>query len=251
MKALIGFCFFCLILMNPLEANSALKAHQAYLLGEKATSLPKREEYFNEALKHYSKIEGKSAKLYYNMANCYYQLDQAGIAIWYYYKAQALAPRDKKITQNLIRAQKRSQVQPPAIDKVLSTIFFFHTKFLSHEKKIIFYSLLILTFILGSLFIWLNRTVLRTLTLYLLAPLTIFGVSLSIDYLNRYSKAVLVQPSLIRCDAGTQYKEVSSEIELAGQKVKVLQMSQDQEWVKIKTSDNKQGYVAAEKIRML
>ncbi len=240
-----------LILITPLFAGSLEDAHQSYLLGEKATETEERERYFNQALKSYSEVESEDAKLFFNIANCYYQLDRRGMAIWYYHKAQALAPRNKKIEQNLNRAYQQSAMTPSAMEKVISQLFFFHTKLLPSERQMLFYLFSLTAFMLLSLFIWLKKPLFKTLSIYALALLAVMGTSLVVSNQSKHLSAILIQPSLIRCDAGKHYKEVDSRLELAGQKVKVLEISPDEKWVKIKVPSHLEGYVPAEKIRML
>jgi len=137
------------------------------------------------------------------------------------------------------------------MEKVTSQLLFFHTKLLSSERQILFYLLSFIAFILLSLCIWLKKALFRNLSIYSLALLGIIGTSLVVSNQNRRLSAILIQPSFIRCDAGKHYKEVDSKLELAGQKVKVLEISPDEKWVKIKAASNLEGYVPAEKIRML
>jgi tetratricopeptide (TPR) repeat protein len=232
-----------------LFANPSEEAYEAYLLGEQAIEREERELYFNKALKQYSMISPKSAQLYFNIGNCYYQLDQGPIAIWYYQKAKALDPRNQRIEDNLHKALVKAQIEPSSMRQVLSRLFFFHTLLLSHEKELMFYFFSVFVFILGSLFIWLNHSFLKTTAGILLVPLLALGVSLGIDRIQFSSKAILVHPSLLRCDAGKQYGGISDEIELAGQTVQIIEFSKDENWVKIKTSKKKVGYVLKEKVK--
>ncbi len=59
---------------------------------------------FQRAVELYHSIEGQglaSAKLYYNMGNAYFKMDDMGHAILYYNKALRLAPGDQDIRYNL------------------------------------------------------------------------------------------------------------------------------------------------------
>ena len=65
--------------------------------------------YYKEAIDRYSSIlesDQHSAELYFNLANCYYKLNDVGSSIFYYEKALQLSPDDTDILNNLGYAQK-------------------------------------------------------------------------------------------------------------------------------------------------
>ena len=65
--------------------------------------------YYKEAIDRYDSIlesNQHSAELYFNLANCYYKLNEIGPSIFYYEKALQLSPNDSDILNNLGYAQK-------------------------------------------------------------------------------------------------------------------------------------------------
>ena len=65
--------------------------------------------YYKKAIVHYETIlesNQHSAELYYNIANCYYKLNEVGPSIFYYEKGLQLSPNDPDILNNLEYAQK-------------------------------------------------------------------------------------------------------------------------------------------------
>ena len=65
--------------------------------------------FYQDAIELYSSILESnlhSAELYYNLANCYYKLNEIGPSVFYYEKALQLAPNDPDIINNLGYAQK-------------------------------------------------------------------------------------------------------------------------------------------------
>jgi hypothetical protein len=65
--------------------------------------------YYKKAIIHYESIlesNQHSAELYYNIANCYYKLNEVGPSIFYYEKGLQLSPNDPDILNNLEYAQK-------------------------------------------------------------------------------------------------------------------------------------------------
>lgn len=70
---------------------------------------------FNEALNLYNQVSestGTSAKLYYNIANCYYRLGAMGKAIVNYERALRLDPNDRDIRDNLQFVNSRITDEP-------------------------------------------------------------------------------------------------------------------------------------------
>ena len=78
-----------------------------------------QQENYSEAIKIYEEIlnNGKiSGKLYYNLGNAYYKIDEIGKAVLYYEKAKILMPDDENIKFNIklanVKVQDRIQVPP-------------------------------------------------------------------------------------------------------------------------------------------
>lgn len=72
---------------------------------------------YEEAIALYEKIlseEYHSAAVYFNLANCYYKLDEIAPSIYNYEKALLLSPGDKEIKENLTFAQnmRLDAIQP-------------------------------------------------------------------------------------------------------------------------------------------
>ena len=84
--------------------------------------------YYKEAIGQYDSILASgqhSAELYFNLANCYYKLNEVGPSIFYYEKALQLAPDDLDILNNLGYAQKMTidaiqEVPESGVSKLLS-----------------------------------------------------------------------------------------------------------------------------------
>ncbi len=97
MKRFVYFVLVCLIASSAAFAGNRdslwMKANNAYSLGEYTT-----------ALEYYRQIEDKgymSAKLWYNIGNAYYKLQDDGRAILYYERALKLDPANGDIKNNL------------------------------------------------------------------------------------------------------------------------------------------------------
>lgn len=242
--------FIMVLTFTTLNAHRFEEAYSMYQKGEAAEQLSEREYCFNQALKYYSEYEFPNGKLYYNIGNCYYQLNQIGMAIWYYHKALHLLPRDAKIKENLQKAQQLANVPESLWDKIGHQLLFWHYSLSPSEQTRSFIIFSLLAFIFGSLFIWFKKALYKYLAIVFLVSCAAFGSSRTWEHYHS-KVAVFIQPALLRCDAGMQYKEVDQELIVSGQKVKVLEVSPDAEWLKVQTHDHKTGYVAAKQVRLL
>lgn len=69
------------------------------------------DEKYEAAIKNYQQIleQGKtSTEVYFNLANCYYKIDEIGPSIYYYNKALQLSPNDRDVQNNLLIAQEKT-----------------------------------------------------------------------------------------------------------------------------------------------
>lgn len=88
-----------------------------------------------QALLRFQKLERegeiRNGRLYYNLANIHFQLDDLGRAILNYRRAREYIPDDPRLQQNLAfaRAQRADSFAEPEQRKVLKTIFFWHYDF--------------------------------------------------------------------------------------------------------------------------
>lgn len=243
---------------GPLPDDPASMLHQAehfYRSGETAQTADERKKAFNQALELYSDLEQKyqpefgNGKLYYNIANTYFQLDDLPLSIYYYNRALALSPRDPAILRNLARAQQKLNltVAPPAplSWKALASYLALP------ERLNLFFWTIFLLFVLTSLFIWRRSPWIKPLIGIAAAVSLVMLISL---FYSRYiapQEGVLVKPSVLYRDAGTQYAKVNPEPLQAGLKVEVVSVRESGAWLKILSPDGSLGYVPGEAIKLL
>lgn len=94
---LCNIVFYCCMALS-LSAMAEESVSMDY-----ADSLYGKSEYAEaaDAYLAVSKVDGVSAALYFNLANCYAQIGDYGKAILYYSRAHRIDPSDKKIKNNL------------------------------------------------------------------------------------------------------------------------------------------------------
>mgnify|MGYP002630084957 FL=1 len=116
MKKFLIFWLLCLIGFSQ-NTESFKQANDLYNSG-----------YYKEAIGRYDSILASnqhSAELYFNLANCYYKLNEIGPSIFYYEKALQLSPNDSDILNNLGYAQKMTidaiqEVPESGVSKLLN-----------------------------------------------------------------------------------------------------------------------------------
>ena len=142
------------------------RAYESYLQGEAATTVSDKEQDFNRALRLFSQLEGEpgNGKLYYNIGNTYYQLEQYGWSILYYLRAQRLLPRDQKVQFLLTMAEAQQNLPITTESRWVSLFFFWHLKMSQVERIQAFMAFCVALLLFGSLFIWYRSGLLKILT---------------------------------------------------------------------------------------
>jgi tetratricopeptide (TPR) repeat protein len=89
-------------------------------------------EVFAKAALRFERIVGeggiRNGRLYYNIGNCYFRMEDLGRAIANYRRAESYLPNDPNLRQNLDYARRKrlDRIDVPERTKVLKTVLFFH-----------------------------------------------------------------------------------------------------------------------------
>lgn len=254
---IVGLAFIIipmfLFFMNPNLESKLQEAGASYRSGESAKTVAEREVNFNKALKIYLEVEGENdlrysnGKLYYNIANSFFNLGEFAYAAYYYYKALALRPLDEKVERNLEVALNKLGLKEEHDDS-LTVITFFSPL----TRKLQAFSLSwILFIVLASLYIWKEKPLYKQLagTFLLIATLALSWIIFSALFSPK--EGVLVQGVELKMDAGDQFAAVREEPLQAGLKVKILDFDKENEYYKIETSQNEIGFVPKITLRVI
>lgn len=226
-----------------------LLAYDSYVIGEKAVNIAERREAFNRALSFYAQIERDylydDGRLYANIGNCFFQLEEYGWSIFYYRKALMKMPREEKIRKNLETAQKKTGTLQE------DRIFFANYRF--SKEECVFFSALCFFFwiVFFSFYLWLRYKILGFISLFLGVGGIFFSASLLYFHFLFYGKGICVQSTLLHCDAGSHYALVRKSAVLPGEQVKILLVHENGEWCKVLLSDGSVGYVHSQTFRSL
>lgn len=245
------FCSVLWMFYRP-ASNQIQQAEASYHSGEIADTIHARSEAFNQALKLFSDLDKQyhptygTGKLYYNLGNTYYQLNQYPWAILYYLKAESLMPRDEKILRNLELARQRLGITAPksSLIKIIT-----RPPYMSLPEYLqLFFLITFISIMLFSAWIWNRSNGLRnSVMLTSLIAALIMTHLLVIRYLSPV-EGVLLHAVELRKDAGTQFALVDSKPIPAGTVVTILETSPNDTWVKI-TTPSSFGYIERNKVQ--
>ncbi|MGA8165062.1 MAG: hypothetical protein WB791_08585 [Waddliaceae bacterium] len=253
--SLAYFLFIAKTTKNP--EYQLKEAYREYVKGEKAGTAGERRAAFNRALSLYTDLEREpppafgNGKLYYNIANSYFQLGQYPWAVYYYYRALALMPRNDKVVHNLSVALNKLDLRAGEEQLIFSRIFPFHHYLSLPERLQVFFGLGLLTLVLGSLYLWSRRSWLRK-TAILTAVLTgVMLLSLGYSHYIAPIEGVIIRSTALYRDAGEQYAKVRDAPILSGSRVEVLDVLREGRWLKVMTEKGDLGYIPHDSIRIL
>lgn len=232
------------------------KADAYYVKGSDGNTIAEKEHNFNQAFQIYKRLESAyqpdygSGKLYYNLGNTLFQLDQPAEALYYYLKAKKLQPRNSEIESNIQAASEALGLRADFTDSIWHKVLFFHFKWSLPERLILVAVLSFLCFALFSCFIWLDNSVFFNLGMIAsLALLVIVGSVLYTRYLET-GEGVIVKSTVLYKDAGYQYAKLETNPLPAGSVIAILDIRKKGNWIKVQTPDGKIGYVFYENIRL-
>jgi tetratricopeptide (TPR) repeat protein len=233
------------------------EAEAAYKAGEASTTVAERNQAFNRALTLYTNLEQQfhpdlgNGKLFYNIANSYYQLSDYPQAVYYYYRAAALAPLDSKIQHNLQRALEKLNLSYSAPSSLSGESFSLSILLSLPQRLMLLFWTIILLFCLISLFIWRPMRGLK-IAIWALAAVALYFL-LNVGYARFLApqEGVLVKATSLYRDAGLQYAKTSSEPLPAGMKVQIIHVHESGKWLKIMSPTGSLGFLPSESIRLL
>lgn len=238
---------------RPLQARLD-EAYGLYVQAERAESNQERALKFNEALSAYAEVEAeypRQGQLLFNIANCYFQLGEYGWASLYYWRALELYPRDKRILYNLRVNAEYAGLAPFGAVGPLDGLLFLHSKLSQGERVQVVFVLTLLGFVFWSSWVATRFGILRFFGNVLMVSIILGLLSLAYSQYLAPIEAVLVQAAPLHKDAGAHYAEVLSKPALAGTKVRVLEVREEGNWLKIETPEGIVGFVSSDRLRII
>lgn len=198
----------------------------------------------------------ENAEVHYNLANAYYQNQQAGYSIFHYEKALKIKPDFKDAQVNLEYAQKLRLDDFKGNFSISQNEMFYNLfNFLSTNSwalvTILFSVMTLVTFIL---YISMQKTVSKKISFTLMFVfLGIMVLSLLItfhqrDFLKNSRFGIIVQKEVLMKE---QPRVASQTIEKIHEGTKVLVDDRSEQWVQIRLVNDTLGWIKKEEIKEL
>jgi tetratricopeptide (TPR) repeat protein len=209
---------------------------------------------FNGALTNYRRVEAivVSSELYFNLGNCYYQLDSVAKSILYFEKTIKLNPRGRTARENLVLARNRMDDPISSIDE------FFLKRWLNKMSEVLppmGWGLLCLVFI--WLVVWMlvrsvRRGTLRRDRVRYTLPILVFLVCLFLGYVafenQTDSDYAIVMESIAIRAAPDELSAITRTI-TGGEKVMILDKLDD--YYKVRFVNYEHGWLPKSVVRRI
>ncbi|MGA1871614.1 MAG: tetratricopeptide repeat protein [bacterium] len=186
----------------------------------------------------------KNGGLYYNLGNCYVRMGEIGYALLYYRIAERYMPRDEDLKYNInyVIDQRKDKIEIKDKGMLLSPLFFWYHYFNLKELGYIFISINCVLGIICIVMLYKKNDFIHWLRLVTLFFVLLFFISFSVKAYSQYyiKKGVVVSPEInVRSGKGS-HNSVLFKLHKAAE-CRIL--NKEDEWIKIKLSDNKLGWV--------
>ncbi|WP_011174664.1 SH3 domain-containing protein [Candidatus Protochlamydia amoebophila] len=251
MMFLVSFLFF----FFPLEAYqeaSLQQANQYYENGLRASTFQERKNAFNQALHLYLSVEnaqGSSSKLNQAIADTYFQLEEYPWSILYYERAKEQNPRNSIIQEHLYITQNKLGLTPMKNSRINDYLL---SSYLSFSDKVymFFYSFLSFVFFM-TIFIWI-RTQFTKILSFLTGSLVLYSLlNLIISLYIIPIYAIFITSTGLYRAPSLEEPQLSTIPFLAGQKIQVIDIAHQGNWLKVIDDNHQIGYVPSQSIRII
>lgn len=215
---------------------------------------------YQEAITSYERILDSgvhSAALYFNLANAYYKQNRIAPSIYYYEKALQLAPNDNEIKANLSFAQNMTIDAIEEIPKVgVSKIFKGIVNILSFDAWAIISIAMVVLFVLLFLGYYFSQATARKRFAFVISSAAIIMAVISLFFaFQKYEYDKKDRPAIVFAQETEVKTDPNLRSEIAfvlheGTKVQILEFYEE-DWIKIKLSDGKTGWIPSADIKAL
>lgn len=233
-----------ILLLGNTDIKVFTDANALYNCGQYEASIQEYQSLISRGINNYN--------LYYNLGNAYFKTGRLGEAIYFYKKAQKLAPSDRDINFNLnfARARRTDNIKINQYPKFIRVTRDFFTSLSIDLLSIIASVLYFLLAALITYFLLYQRHFLgRSLKIWLASALLIVLIVLSVNIHRVNSReGVLVEDiSEVRSGPSEEYTLVFTIHE--GMELRI--MEEQNGWMRIVLPDGLEGWLPAGKVRKI
>ncbi|MFC7356062.1 tetratricopeptide repeat protein [Jejudonia soesokkakensis] len=249
MKKVLVYILLCVVSISIAQNNALFDQGKAAYKSER----------YQDAINAWMKVldnEQHSASLYFNLGNAHYKMNHVGLSVYYYEKALQLSPNDADIKTNLAFAQN---ARIDAIEPLPKTIFAKWNasvlQLFTFEGWALLSVILVSTFVLLFLGYYFSASERNKRMLFISSILSvIMGIAALTMAFKTYSDVTSNNPAIVLAEIS----EVKSGPSLGsdnaftlheGTKVQILDTEDD--WLRIKLADGKEGWLPANDVKQL
>lgn len=227
-------------------------------LFDDANSLYKNSKY-QEAITVYKKIIASnviSSELYYNLGNCYYKLNKVAPSIYNYEKALKLDPSNSDARNNLVFARRLTLDRIDNLPK--SLLQKFNTNYISKISynqwgviAILFSFITVILFLLYYFYHTSSKKRLFFATSVLSFILLIVTLSISFHQYNKKKSTVEAVVFNIEVSVKNEPTKDADEAFIIHEGTKIFVLDKVDDWIKIRLSDGKIGWLKTNSIKIV
>lgn len=236
--------------------RSSDQAEAFYLEGKKAATVSERKQALNAALAEFLLLEKSglpdfgTGKLYYDIGNTYFLLEDYPNAIYYYVKAKGLMPRSESVVRNLSAARDKLSLPPLERNGWLDRLLL--DKWIPLPKRLQLFALLAaITTGLLSVSIWQGKKLWRRLGVFFLFLTVLSALNLAATRYLSPIEAVVLKGEFPLREAGAVDAKAGTQPLPAGTVVEVIEATPDGKWVKVVPEEGSLGFVPAGSVRLV
>lgn len=235
---------------------SSDQAEAFYLEGKNAATVGERKQALNAALAEFLLLEKSgrpdfgTGKLYYDIGNTYFLLEDYPSAIYYYVKAKGLMPRSESVERNLAIAREKLSLPPLERGRWLDRLLL--DTWIPLPRRLQLFALLAaITTGLLSLSIWQVKKIWRRLVVFFLILTVLTALNLAATRYLSPIEAVVLKGEFPLREAGAVDAKADTQPLPAGTVVEVIEATPDGKWVKIVPEEGSLGFVPSSSIKLV
>ncbi len=206
-------------------------------------------DYYRKAILHYEWLVAsgvRNGKLYYNIGNAWFRLDDMGRAILNYRRSTLYNPADPNLEQNIqfARSRRVNRIEAQQRDRVFKTLFFIHYDVPTRIRFGIFLGAFVLLWCAAIAAVFYRRGWVRTLIISLAVVCVIFLISLISEKVSmtRNPAGVVIAPEVTaRKGAGETYQPSFTAPLYSGTEFDLLEQRPD--WWYIELEDGARSWI--------
>ncbi len=207
-------------------------------------------DFYLKAILHFERIvdDGgiNNGKLFYNIGNAYFRLEDIGRAVLNYKRAMLYIPNDENLRKNLdfARSRRADRIERKERAKVLETIFFLHYDLSARVRFTAFIIFFISAWVSGAVYLFVKAGSVRIVMIVVSVLCFVFLVSLVAEGVSKSRRpegVVLEEETIARKGDAETYERSFTEPLHSGTEFRMLEKRPG--WIHIELNDGARCWI--------